>query len=79
MSNLRVSTPKFFIDAVLLARQWGMIETENANGFYYLNPSNIKSLTFPAQATPDMNLYMNLAMHLSMILYVKLSMNLCMN
>ena len=45
MANLRVSTPKFYIDAVLLARQWGMIQTENAEGKYYLNPSKVTDIT----------------------------------
>ena len=44
MSYNRVGTPKFYMDAVLLARQWGMIEAENASGLFYLNPSNILSL-----------------------------------
>ena len=44
MAYNRVGTPKFYIDAVLLARQWGMIETENSSGLFYLNPSDILSL-----------------------------------
>ena len=39
MSYNRVRTPKFYIDAVLLARQLGYIEQENPNGKYYLNPT----------------------------------------
>ena len=46
MSYNRVRTLKFYIDAVLLARQLGYIETENANGFFYLNPTKVKSLEF---------------------------------
>jgi hypothetical protein len=42
MSYNRVGTPKFYIDAVLLARQWGAITDESeAKGKYYLNPSKV--------------------------------------
>ena len=44
MARNRVGTPKFYLDAVLLARQWGMIEAENSSGLFYLNPSDILSL-----------------------------------
>jgi len=39
MSYNRVRTPKFYIDAVLLARQLGYIQQENAQGKFYLNPT----------------------------------------
>ena len=39
MAYNRVRTPKFYIDAVLLARQLGYIEEENAQGKFYLNPT----------------------------------------
>ncbi len=52
MANLRVGTPKFYIDAVLLAKQWGMINWEyqwmasgvgdDPNDFFNLNPTKIK-------------------------------------
>ena len=46
MSYNRVRTPKFYIDAMLLARQWGAItRTAGDNGKYYLNPSNVTGLT----------------------------------
>ena len=45
MSYIRVGTPKFYIDAMLLARAWGEIETENPDGLHYLNPSNVKTFT----------------------------------
>ena len=39
MSYNRVRNCKFYIDAVLLARQLGYIQQENAQGKYYLNPT----------------------------------------
>ena len=39
MAYSRVRTPKFYIDAVLLARQLGYIEQENTQGKFYLNPT----------------------------------------
>ena len=45
MSYNRAGTSKFWIDAVLLARQWGQIEYENDLGKYYLNPSNVSSVS----------------------------------
>lgn len=44
MSYNRVRTPKFYIDAVLLARQLGYIETENVHGKYYLNPTKTTNI-----------------------------------
>ena len=38
MSFNRVGTPTFYIDAVLLARQWGAIQYENTQGKFKLNP-----------------------------------------
>lgn len=46
MSYNRVRTPKFYIDAVLLARQLGYIETENSDGLFYLNPTKTKNFAF---------------------------------
>ena len=46
MARNRVGTPKFYIDAMLLARQWGMIETENTQGLFYLNPTKTKNMSF---------------------------------
>ena len=46
MSYNRVRTPNFYIDAVLLARQLGYIETENSDGLFYLNPTKTKNLAF---------------------------------
>ena len=49
MANLRVSTPKFYIDAVLLARQWGMVDLTYFYGhydkFFNLNPSNVSEIS----------------------------------
>ena len=39
MSYNRVRNCKFYIDAVLLARQLGYIQQENAEGKFYLNPT----------------------------------------
>jgi len=45
MSYNRVRTPKFYIDAVLLARQWGALgDDPEAHGKYFLNPSNVTTL-----------------------------------
>ena len=38
-----VGTPTFYIDAVLLARQWGAIQHESTQGKFKLNPSKIES------------------------------------
>ena len=38
-----VGTPTFYIDAVLLARQWGAIQYESTQGKFKLNPSKIES------------------------------------
>ena len=46
----RVRTPKFYIDAVLLARQLGYIETENAQGKYYLNPTKTTDVVFSSNS-----------------------------
>ena len=51
MAYNRVGTPKFYIDAMLLARQWGQIETENTQGKYYLNPSKVTPLSTNVQGT----------------------------
>ena len=50
MSYNRVRTPKFYIDAVLLARQLGYIETENAQGKYYLNPTKTTDVVFSSNS-----------------------------
>ena len=44
MAYNRVRTPKFYIDAVLLARQLGYIETENVQGKFYLNPTKTTNI-----------------------------------
>ena len=47
MSYNQVNTPKFYLDAVLLARQWGMTENDmNSANFFHLNPSNLTPLVF---------------------------------
>jgi hypothetical protein len=46
----RTGTPKFYIDAVLLARQLGFIETENSDGLFYLNPTKTKNFVFSAES-----------------------------
>ena len=47
MSYNQVNTPKFYLDAVLLARQWGMTENDmNSANFFHLNPSNLSPLVF---------------------------------
>ena len=46
MAYNRVRNCKFYIDAVLLARQLGYIETENSDGLFYLNPTKTKNLAF---------------------------------
>ena len=56
MGYNRVGTPKFFMDAALLARQWGQIETGNPDvlysssteGKFHLNPSKVTTTTFDA-------------------------------
>ena len=45
MSYNRVRNCKFYIDAVLLARQLGYIEEENSDGLFYLNPTKTKNMT----------------------------------
>ena len=44
MSYNLVGTPKFYIDAVLLARKLGHVTTENAQGKYYLNPTKTTNI-----------------------------------
>ena len=44
MAYNRVRSCKFYIDAMLLARQFGCIETENSNGLFYLNPTKTLDL-----------------------------------
>ena len=46
MAYNRISTPKFYMDAALIARQWGQIETENIDNKFHLNPSNITTVEF---------------------------------
>ena len=45
----RISTPKFFIDAALLARQWGMVDLSlgisHFDTTFNLNPSNVTDVT----------------------------------
>ena len=50
MSYNRVRTPKFYIDAILLARQLGYIQTENAQGKYYLNPTKTTDVVFSSNS-----------------------------
>ena len=45
MSYNRIGTPKFYIDAVLLARKLGYVVEEDALGKFYLNPSNTTTFT----------------------------------
>ena len=52
MSYNRVRTPKFYIDAVLLARQLGYIQQENAQGKFYLNPTKTTDLVFSSDGNP---------------------------
>ena len=47
----RIGTPKFYLDAVLLARKLGYIETENEDGLFYLNPTKTKSFEFEENDT----------------------------
>ena len=56
MSYNRVGTPKFYIDAMLLARAWGEIETENPDGLHYLNPSNVKTFTLDSSGSDYMSI-----------------------
>ena len=42
----RVKTPKFYIDAVLLARQLVYINEENNIGKYYLNPTKTTDVVY---------------------------------
>lgn len=45
----RVRTPKFYIDAILLARQLGLVtRTVSDNGKYFLNPTKTTELTMPS-------------------------------
>ena len=59
MSYNRVRTPKFYIDAVLLARKLGHIKTENADGKYYLNPTKTTSLEIPSNGQKHISIYMH--------------------
>ena len=56
MGYNRVRTPKFYIDAILLARQLGHIESENAEGFFYLNPVQSKAVERPDSNTKNISL-----------------------
>ena len=47
MAYNRIGTPKFYIDAVLLARKLGYIDDSANNlGAYYLNPTKTKTIPF---------------------------------
>ena len=46
MAYNRIGNCKFFMDAALIARQWGQIETENIDNKFHLNPSNITTVEF---------------------------------
>tara|TARA_Y100000310_G_scaffold329482_1_gene399422 strand:+ start:3788 stop:4789 length:1002 start_codon:yes stop_codon:yes gene_type:complete len=59
MAYNRVGTPKFYIDAMLLARQWGEIATENSDGLHYLNPSKIKPLTLDVSLADYVSIVFN--------------------
>ena len=50
MSYNRVRSCKFYIDAMLLARQLGYIETENAQEKYYLNPTKTTDIVFSSDS-----------------------------
>ena len=51
MAYNRVGTPKFYIDAVLLARKLGHIESETPIGLFYLNHSKSKNIVFGEEST----------------------------
>ena len=59
MSSNLVGTPKFYIDAILLARQWGMVYDLNSNAinFFHLNPANITDLNIPIDGKDYISLY----------------------
>ena len=46
MAYNRIGNCKFYMDAALIARQWGQIETENIDNKFHLNPSNITTVEF---------------------------------
>ena len=55
----RVRTPKFYIDAVLLARQLGYIQTENVYGKYYLNPTKTTNIAIHENGQALVNIYLS--------------------
>ena len=55
----RVKTPKFYIDAVLLARQLGYINEENNIGKYYLNPTNTTDVVIPSNGQQTISIYLH--------------------
>ena len=59
MSYNRVRTPKFYIDAILLARQLGYIETENVHGKYYLNPTKTTNINIDEDNQALISVYLS--------------------
>lgn len=47
MAYSRVRIPKFYIDSVLLARQWGELTEINSRGKFHLNPAKVTEFTMP--------------------------------
>ena len=56
-----VGTPTFYVDAVLLARQWGMI-TSSTNDFgkYYLNPTKVTEIQMASDSL-NKHIYLDFA------------------
>ena len=55
----RVRTPKFYIDAVLLARQLRYIQTENVHGKYYLNPTKTTNIEIGADGQALVSVFLS--------------------
>ena len=59
MSYNRVRSCKFYIDAMLLARQLGYIETENVHGKYYLNPTKTTNINIDENSQALVSVYLS--------------------
>ena len=59
MAYNRIGTPKFYIDAVLLARKLGHIETEDSHGMFYLNPTITRHFDMLAGGRQDFQIMFN--------------------
>ena len=64
MARNSVGTPKFYIDAALLARQWGMIDYSynkmHPDELWNLNPSKLKTIEFDAEGAGSQKKYVGI-------------------